>query len=71
MLKQFGAEITFESGKTEFKVEDDHLTEIISLALVSVPAQTGVPTGIKTQVYPRVWATEAPGRAKTTAPYTN
>lgn len=71
MLKHFGAEITFESGKIEFKVEDDRLTEIISLALVSVPAQTGVPKGIKNQVYPRVWATEMPRRAQTTAPYSN
>lgn len=71
LLEQFGAEITFESGKFEFKVQDDHLIEIISSALVSIPAQTGVPKGIKNQVYPRVWATEMPRRAQTTAPYSN
>lgn len=71
LLEQLGAEIKFESGKNEFKVKDDQLIDILSLALVSVPAQTGVPKGIKNQVYPRVWATEMPRRAQTTTPYSN
>lgn len=49
LLEQFGAEITFESGKFEFKVQDDHLIEIISSALVRSQLRQGYQRGLKTR----------------------
>lgn len=68
LLEQLGAEIKFESGKMEFRVNEDQLIEVLSLALITTPTGTGVPGEISNQVYPGVWATEAPGQAKTALP---
>lgn len=63
-----GKEIKSESGKIEFKVNDDQLIEVLMLALITTPTGTGVLDEISNQVYPGVWATEAPGWAKITLP---
>lgn len=71
LLELLGAEIKFEAGKMRFKVRDDSLIEVLSLALIttnSTPENTGMPEEISNQVYPGVWATEIPGRAKNAPP---
>lgn len=65
LLGLLGTEIKFESGKIEFRVNKSQLIEILSVALITTPTGTGVPDEILDQIYPRVWAMEALGRAKT------
>ena len=67
LLEQLEAEIKFE-GKLEFKVKEDQLIVVLSLALITTPAGTRIPDEVSDQVYPGVWAVETPGRAKNTAP---
>ena len=42
----------------------EQLIEVLSLALIDAPVDAGVPEKIQNRVYPGVWATEMPGRAK-------
>ena len=68
LLEQLGAEIRFESGKMKFKVKDDSFVKVFSLALITASEDSGIPKEIINQVYPGVWATEVPGRAKNASP---
>lgn len=68
LLEQLGAEIKFESGKKKIRVRDDSFIEVLSLALITAPGNTGVPEEVTNQVYPGVWATETPGHAKNASP---
>lgn len=52
------AEIKFRKGKLEFEVKDNQLIEVLSLALVTTPARTGIPDEVSYQVYPGVWVVE-------------
>jgi len=52
------AEIKFRKGKLEFKVKDNQLIEVLSLAFVTTPARTGIPDEVSDQVYPGVWVVE-------------
>jgi len=67
LLEQLEAEIKFE-GKLEFKVKEDHLIVVHTLALITTPAGTRIPDEVSDQVYPGVGVVETPGRAKNAAP---
>jgi len=73
LLECLEGEITFKQGNMEFKVKENQLIEILSLALM-VPGSsvTSAPENeeITNQVYPRVWAMGISGRAKHVAPIT-
>ena len=68
LLEQLEAEIVFESGKMELKIKEDQLINILSLALIQTEPKFEVPPEIVNQVYPGVWASEVPGKAKNAAP---
>jgi len=40
----------------------------LNIGLINTPAGSGVPEEVQNQVYPGVWATEAPGKAKNASP---
>lgn len=64
LLEQWGAEIVFEKGKTELRIGEEQLINVLSLALIQTELKSEIPLEITDQVYPGVWATEVPGRAK-------
>lgn len=68
LLEQLEAEIVFEKGKMELKIKEDQLINILSLALIQTEPKFEVPPEIVDQVYPGVWASEVPGKAKNAAP---
>ncbi|XP_067999225.1 uncharacterized protein [Melanerpes formicivorus] len=69
LLEALGAEIKFNKGKVEFRVREEQLVEVLSLALMSPQQEKdGIKESIKDQVYPGVWDTEQPGRAKNALP---
>ena len=64
LLEQLEAEIIFEKGKMELKIGEEQLINVLSLALIQTDPKGKVPSEITDQVYPGVWATEVPGKAK-------
>ncbi|XP_010174935.2 uncharacterized protein LOC104531672, partial [Antrostomus carolinensis] len=68
LLEQLGANIIFEKGKIKFQIKEKQLIEILSLALLQTQSELEIPPEITDQVYPGVWATEVPGRAKNAVP---
>jgi len=68
LLERLGAEITFGEEGREFRVGNEQLIEILSLALMSTTVEMGVLKEVQDQVYPGVWASEVPGKAKTALP---
>ncbi|XP_069634667.1 uncharacterized protein [Haliaeetus albicilla] len=52
----------------ELKIKEDQLINILSLALIQAEPKFEVPPEIVDQVYPGVWASEVPGKAKNAAP---
>lgn len=60
LLEQLKAEIRFEKGKVELRVENDQLRKILSLALTNIPVALGIPEEVQNQVYLGVWASETP-----------
>lgn len=61
LLEQLDAEIKFEAGEVRFRVKDESIIELLSLALITTPVGTGIPEEIRDQVYPGVWEIEIPG----------
>ena len=71
LLERLEAEIVFKQGIMELKVKENQLIEILSLALMDPEwSATSTPEReeITNQVYPGVWATGIPGRAKHAIP---
>lgn len=68
LLEQLEAEIVFEKGKVGLKVREEKLITALSLTLIQADPIGKVPSEILDQVYPGVWATDIPGRAKNAAP---
>lgn len=71
LLEQMEAKIVFGEGKIEFQVGEKQLTEVLSLALLQTTSTTStseIPSEVIDSVYPGVWATEVPGRAKNANP---
>lgn len=64
LLEQLGAEIVFEKGKMELRIGEEQPINALSLALIQTEPKSEIPLEITHQVYPGVWATEVPGRAK-------
>ena len=67
-MEQLNATIIFRKGQIEFKIEDTKLTKILSLALIQIIEKGEIPQDILDQVYPGVWASGTPGRAKNADP---
>ncbi|NXW52150.1 POL3 protein, partial [Nyctiprogne leucopyga] len=63
-----GANILFEKGKIKFQIKEKQLIEVLSLALLQIQPDFNIPLEIIDQVYPGVWATEVPGKAKNAIP---
>lgn len=61
-------EIRFEKGKVELQVGNDQLVEILSLALLNTPVDSGIPEEVLNQVYAGVWASEISGKVKNAPP---
>jgi len=68
LLEQLGAKITFEKGEITLEVKDPQYIQVLSLFLTSPPTEGKIPEEILNQVYPGVWATDVPGRAKNAPP---
>ncbi|XP_040434725.1 uncharacterized protein LOC121080650 [Falco naumanni] len=68
LLEQLGAKITFEKGEITLEVKDQQYTQALSLVLTSLPSEGKIDEEILNQVYPGVWATDVPGRAKNAPP---
>lgn len=67
-LEQLGAEIGFANEKITVKVNGQEYIQVLSLALVSTKGVNQLEDETLNQVYPRVWASDAPGRAKAASP---
>ncbi|NXU46847.1 POL3 protein, partial [Drymodes brunneopygia] len=63
-----GAKITFQKGKVRFQVQEKHLIETLSLALIQTPTHPEIPEEVVSAVYPGVWANDVPGKAKNAKP---
>lgn len=68
LLRQLGAKITFEKGEVTLKVKDQQYIQNLSLSITSLPTEGKISEEILDQVYPGVWATDVPGKAKNAPP---
>lgn len=68
LLEQLEAVIKFKKGKITPEVNDQQYIQIMSLSLASVSTENKISEEITDQVYPRVWATDVPQRAKNALP---
>ncbi|GAB0184622.1 hypothetical protein GRJ2_000927500 [Grus japonensis] len=68
LLEQLGAIIKFEKGEITLEVNDQQYIQIMSLSLTNVPIEGKISEEIANQVYPGVWATDVPGKAKNATP---
>ncbi|XP_049653828.1 electroneutral sodium bicarbonate exchanger 1-like isoform X5 [Accipiter gentilis] len=68
LLEPLGAKIVFKKGEITLEVKDQQNIQILSLTLTSLPPEGIINEDILKQVYPGVWATDAPGRAKSVPP---
>uniref|UniRef100_A0A8D0ESF2 ribonuclease H n=1 Tax=Strix occidentalis caurina TaxID=311401 RepID=A0A8D0ESF2_STROC len=68
LLEQLGAIIKFKEGEITLEVNDQEFIQIMSLSLTSVPTEGRISEEIIDQVYPGVWATDVPGKAKNAPP---
>ncbi|NXD88926.1 POL5 protein, partial [Halcyon senegalensis] len=62
------AEIIFDKGKIKLKIKEDRIFDALSLALLETKVELEIPPEISDQVYPGVWASEVPGKAKNATP---
>lgn len=68
LLRQLGAKITFEKGEVTLKVKDQQYIQNLSLSITSLPTEGKISEEILDQVYPGVWATDVPRKAKNAPP---
>ncbi|GAB0203762.1 hypothetical protein GRJ2_002841800 [Grus japonensis] len=68
LLEQLGAIIKFEKGEITLEVNDQQYIQIMSLSLTNIPIEGKISEEIANQVYPGVWATDVPGKAKNATP---
>lgn len=68
LLEQLEAEIVFEKGRVELRVKEDQLISALSLVLIQTDSFNETLLEIKDQVYPGVWESDVPGKAKNAAP---
>lgn len=54
--------------KVKNRTGDDQLVEVLSLALINTLTDSGTSEEVQNQVYPGVWASEIPGKAKNASP---
>ncbi|KAK4811186.1 hypothetical protein QYF61_019818 [Mycteria americana] len=65
LLEQLNAEIRFKDREIEFKIPEENHIEILSLVLTEPQVrEEEIMQEIKDQVYPGVWASGIPGKAK-------
>ncbi|NWH79706.1 POL5 protein, partial [Piaya cayana] len=63
-----GAVIKFDKGEITLEVNDQQYIQIMSLSLASVPTGGKINEEVMKQVYPGVWATDVPRKAKNAPP---
>lgn len=68
LLEKLETTIEFKASQVQFKVKDDKFIDILSLALTTPEVKTIVPQEILNQVYPGVWASGKPRKAKNVDP---
>ncbi|XP_042653128.1 uncharacterized protein LOC122153833 [Tyto alba] len=68
LLEQLEAKIVFEKGEVTLEVKDQQYIQVLSLTLTSSSSGGEISEEILNQVYPGVWATDVPGRAKNALP---
>ncbi|XP_077644845.1 uncharacterized protein LOC144247578 [Lonchura striata] len=68
LLEQLEAKIVFQKGKIEFQIQEEQLVEVLSLALIQTQSHSEIPREVLDPVYPGVWASEVPGKAKNASP---
>jgi len=68
LLEQLGAKITFEKEEITLEVKDRQYIQVLSLFLTSSHTEGKIPEEVLNRVYPGVWATDVPGRAKNALP---
>lgn len=55
-------------GKLESEVKEEQLIELLSFALITTPAGTGISDEVSDHVHPGVFVVQTQGRAKAAAP---
>ena len=71
LLKHLEAAITFKEGEMELRIKDKQLIEILSLTLIQHKSKKEDLPEIEeifNQVYPGIWASEVPRKAKNALP---
>lgn len=71
LLEHLEATIMFKEAEMELRVKDEQLIEILSLSLIQQKSKKeDLPeiAEVFHQVYPGVWASEVPGKAKNALP---
>lgn len=70
LLGQLQATITFKNGEMTLEVNDQKYVEILSLILTTseVMREIEIDEEIMNQVFPGVWASDVPGKAKNASP---
>uniref|UniRef100_A0A8C3E7W5 ribonuclease H n=1 Tax=Corvus moneduloides TaxID=1196302 RepID=A0A8C3E7W5_CORMO len=68
LLEQLQATIIFRNGEVTLEVNDQQYVEILSLILTTKDPVEEIREEIMGQVFPGVWATDVPGRAKNATP---
>ncbi|XP_042653251.1 uncharacterized protein LOC122153867 [Tyto alba] len=68
LLEQLEAKIVFKKGEVTLEVKDQQYIQVLSLILTSFSSGGEISEEILDQVYPGVWATDVPGRAKNALP---
>uniref|UniRef100_A0A8U7NQ83 Uncharacterized protein n=1 Tax=Corvus moneduloides TaxID=1196302 RepID=A0A8U7NQ83_CORMO len=68
LLEQLQATIIFRNGEVVLEINDQQYVEILSLILTTKDPVEEIREEIMEQVFPGVWATDVPGRAKNATP---
>ncbi|XP_016161147.1 PREDICTED: endogenous retrovirus group K member 25 Pol protein-like isoform X2 [Ficedula albicollis] len=68
LLEQLQATIIFKDGEITLEVNDRQYIEVLSLILTIVEIEEEIREEIISQVFPGVWASNVPGRAKNAPP---
>ena len=68
MLEQLQVTIKFNNREVILEVNDEQYIEALSLMLTAIQIEGEISEEIINQVFPRVWASNVPGKAKNAPP---
>lgn len=68
LLEQLQVTIQFKNGEVILEVNDEQYIEALSLMLTAIQTEGEISEEIINQVFPGVWASSVPGRAKNAPP---